>query len=91
MNEQRNNKMRYLSGNMVSSLEQDWQDLLARLQSLMQTAKNAFRADLVKLIISKENVLIKNNPNKKIYRSILKFADDIENKINSSLQRIRNF
>lgn len=91
MNEQRNNKMRYLSGNMVNSLEQDWQDLLARLQSLMQTAKNAFRADLVKLIISKENVLIKNNPNKKIYRSILKFADDIENKINSSLQRIRNF
>lgn len=89
MNEQRNSKMRYLSGNMSDSLEENWQNLLARLQSLRQNAKYAFRVDLVKPIISKENVLAKNKPNKKIYRSILKFADDVENQINRSSQRIK--
>lgn len=88
MNEQRNMKIRYLSGNMSNSLEQDWENLLARLQSLRQRAHTC-RVDLIKPIMRQENVLLKNKPNKKIYRTILKFADDVESQITNTINRIR--
>ena len=88
MNEQRNQKMRYLSGKMTDSLEQDWENLLMRLQSLRQRA-HICRVDLIKPIMRQENVLMKNKPNKKIYRTILKFADDIELQIANTTNRMR--
>ena len=91
MNEQRNMKKLYLSGDICSSFEHDWNDLLAKLQMLREKAKSVGRMDLIISIIRKENVLVKNKPNKKIYRSISKFADDIENQIEKTSERIRSF
>ena len=82
MNEQRNDKILYLT-QRINSLQTDWYNLLARLQSLEKQSMALFRNDMVTLILNQENVLKKNSPNKKIYRSISNFADKIELELNN--------
>ena len=88
MNEQRNNKMRFLN-NLSDSLQENWADLLARLQNMEKTALSSFRGDLAAAIDRQIKVLKKNEPNKKIYRSISNFADKTEIELNKCVGRER--
>ena len=85
MNEQRNEKMAYLI-QKTHSLQTDWYDLLMRLQSLENTSRCMFRSDLTIQIMRQIDVLKKNNPNKKIYRSISNFADNISAELNKTVR-----
>ena len=88
MNEQKNNKMRFLN-NLSDSLQENWADLLARLQNMEKTALASFRGDLAAAIDRQIKVLKKNEPNKKIYRSISNFADKTEIELNKFVGRER--
>jgi len=88
MNEQRNKRMEFIY-KKSDPLQENWESLLARLQSLENTARASFRRDLISMIMSKINVLQKNKPNKKIYRSILGFAEKAEIELSNGIERIR--
>lgn len=88
MNEQRNKKMFYF-GQKVDPLKEDWDALSRRLQHLYATAQSALRMDLLAPIARQINVLQRNAPNKKIYRSILKFVEQIESELDNYIERTR--
>ncbi|MBO7645224.1 MAG: hypothetical protein J6S57_02895 [Alphaproteobacteria bacterium] len=85
MNEQR--KMKFLFINQKNDcLKEDWDDLLSRLHSLLSMAKK-YRPDLIHKITKSILVLDTNKPNKKVYRSILKFANKVDEEL--GVERVR--
>jgi hypothetical protein len=68
--------------NRPDSLQDDWDSLLNKLQSLISVAQSAGRKDLLLAIVRQINVLVKNKPNKKIYRSVLNTTKNIESELN---------
>jgi len=88
MNEQRNMKKNYLAGVSADSLQRDWDELYERLKTLAGNAHLACRPDLETLVLRQMVVVQKNQPNKKIYRSILKFEEKMKTELNSK-ERIR--
>lgn len=88
MNEDRRNKMEFF-GQTKDPLKDKWDALLSRLFSLYRTADAMLRRDICVLIGPKINAMQKNKPNKSVYRSILKFADDIDSKLQGDKGRTR--
>lgn len=88
MNENRRNKMEFF-GQTKDPLKDKWDALLSRLFSLYRTADAMLRRDICVLIGPKINAMQKNKPNKSVYRSILKFADDIDSKLQGDKGRTR--
>lgn len=88
MNENRRNKMEFF-GQTKAPLKDKWDALLSRLFSLYRTADAMLRRDICVLIGPKINAMQKNKPNKSVYRSILKFADDIDSKLQGDKGRTR--
>ena len=89
MNEQKQIERYYLF-QKVDPLKEQWDNLILRLKTLMQSALVLCRFDLVKEI-SRQITVLENNkpnkynkPNKKIYRVVLKFADKTESKLRNS-------
>lgn len=82
MNEQKNMKMLYLK-QKPDPLKEDWDALIQRLYKIL---KNSVKLSLTKdefvSIVRKINVLQKNKPSKKIYRSILNFTNEMESRLN---------
>lgn len=88
MNEDRRNKREFF-GQTKDPLKDKWDALLSRLFSLYRTADAMLRRDICVLIGLKINAMQKNKPNKSVYRSILKFADDIDSKLQGDKGRTR--
>lgn len=88
MNEDRRNKREFF-GQTKDPLKDKWDALLSRLFSLYRTADAMLRRDICVLIGPKINAMQKNKPNKSVYRSILKFADDIDSKLQGDKGRTR--
>ena len=88
MNEDRRKKMEFF-GQTKDPLKEKWDALLARLFSLYRTADAMLRKDICGLIGPKINAMQKNKPNKSVYRSILKFADDTDAELQVGHGRIR--
>lgn len=86
MNENRqNDKNKYNFKKTV--LETDWERLIARLKSLEYQARvignNVVRTKIANML----NAVQKNNPNKKILRSYVEKADELEQVIRQSRKR----
>ncbi len=79
MNESRHRDILNISGKPENSLEQDWNNLLARLQTLDQRVRPFYRKDILDEIIRLSKVLCRNKPNKKVYSSVLKKIQNLEN------------
>lgn len=88
MNEDRRNKREFF-GQTKDPLKDKWDALLSRLFSLYRTADAMLKRDVCVLIGLKINAMQKNKPNKSVYRSILKFADDIDSKLQGDKGRTR--
>ena len=86
MNEQRH-KQRVYFEQRKDTVQENWDDLQTRLHMLRKRAQDAGRMDLVAQILRRIFVLQSNKPNKKIYRSILKFADETEFQIQKQRTR----
>lgn len=87
MNEKRAKKAKFLSNSLVSDLDRQWRGMLGRLDSLERKAIEMKLETVEDLIEDLRNVIIKNQPNKKLFRTV-------ENKINEievSLKKIEFF
>ena len=94
MNEQKKIERYYLF-QKVDPLKEQWDNLILRLKTLMQSALALGKLDLVKEI-ARQIVVLENNkpnkynkPNKKIYRFVLKFANKIESVLHPENEYIR--
>lgn len=81
MNEQRAMKTKFLTNRMVSDKELDWEGAKARLEMLRTTASMNKRYDLNSVIVRMIIVINKNQPNKKLLKSISKRILEIEQEL----------
>ena len=81
MNEARANKAKYLNNRMVSEQELDWSNAKARLETLRTLASMSKRYDLNSAIVRMIIVINKNQPNKKLLKSIFKRISEIEQEL----------
>lgn len=94
MNEQKQIERYYLF-QKVDPLKEQWDNLILRLKTLMQSALVLGKLDLVKEIARQITVLENNKPNKynkpnkKIYRVVLKFANKIESVLRNEKEHVR--
>ena len=86
MNEQRHKRQVFFA-QRTDTVQENWDDLQSRLHILRKRAQDAGRMDLIAQIVRRIFVLQSNKPNKKIYRSILKFADETESQIHKQRTR----
>ncbi len=90
MNEQRAMKTKYLTNQMVSEKELDWSSAKARLETLRTLASMSKRYDLNSAIIRMIVVINKNQPNKKLLKSIFKRISEIEQELaDTNSQKIK--
>ena len=89
MNEDRYRNILNISGKTENPLEQDWNSLSARLQTLMQRVKPFYRKDILDEILKLIKVLSCNKPNKKVYNSVLNKVLKLELAIRELGGRIR--
>ncbi len=81
MNEQRAMKTKFLTNRMVSEQELDWEGAKARLETLRTMASMNKRYDLNSVIVRMIIVINKNQPNKKLLKSITKRILEIEQEL----------
>ena len=81
MNEQRKMKTLFIT-QKSDPLKENWDNLLAHMQSLLKMACSLCREDIINSVERQIVVLMKNKPNKKIYRSILNSVNKIELELN---------
>ncbi len=72
--------------NRPNQLQEDWDNLLQKLQSMIRDAQTVGRADLALLIARQINILIKNKPNKKVYKSVLGTTRKIESELKQNVR-----
>ena len=89
MNEDRHRNILNISGKPEDPLEQDWYALSARLQVLLDRVKPFYRKDVYDEIIKLSKVLTRNKPSKKVYNSVIKRIQEIENVVKDLGGRIR--
>lgn len=70
MNEKRAKKQKYLSGSLVSDLDRQWRGLLGRLERLERKAIEINLETVEDLVEDLKNVVLKNQPNKKLLRTV---------------------
>lgn len=81
MNEQRAKKNKYLNNQLMSDQDHQWAELKAILDNLYSTALQYGRADLLTRISKLLTVVGKNNPNKKLYKSLTQKISQIQQDI----------
>ena len=79
MNEERYRQMVHFSGKPENEIEEDWAQLLNRLRILVDRVKPFYRQDIMTKILKQIAVLERNKPNKKVYKSVLKRVEDLDN------------
>ncbi len=89
MNEVRAKKTKYLNNQMVSERELDWSGAKARLEMLRANALVLGRPDLNSAIVRMLVVINKNQPSKKILKSISKRISEIERELAGTNQRTK--
>lgn len=78
MNEKRARKAKFLSNSLVSYLDRQWRGLLGRLDYLERKAVEMELETVEDLIEDLKNVIIKNQPNKKLFRTVESKINEIE-------------
>lgn len=89
MNEARYRDRLNFLGKPENSLEQDWTDLQVRVQTLIDRVKPFYRKDIFDELIKLSIVLTRNKPNKKVYNSILRRIQKVEDIVKDLGGRIR--
>ena len=87
MNEARANKAKYLNNRMISEQELDWSNAKARLENLRTLASMSKRYDLNSAIVRMIIVINKNQPNKKLLKSIFKRISEIEQELANNISQ----
>ena len=90
MNEQREIRTKFLTNQMVSDKELDWEGAKARLEMLRTIASMNKRYDLNSVIVRMIIVINKNQPSKKLLKSITKRIYEIEQELaNMQIQKTK--
>lgn len=78
MNEKRAKKAKYLTNTLVSDMDRQWRGLLGQLGGLEAKARVLDLETVVDLIDDLKNVIAKNQPNKKLFRTVQTKINEID-------------
>ena len=78
MNDKRETKKRFLNNALTSELDNSWDGLGARLDALERRAMYLHQTAVLELIRNTQRVIKRYTPNKKLYRTIIRKVQELE-------------